>query len=416
MSSKPVWVWLPGETEPTRTGTFTLGGTAASPVGTFEYDPGYVENNHRFSLDQRQLLRFKGVAKATNYQGVFDVFRDARPEGFGMDWLQKRRDVDSLSDLEALEFCAGDAVGAVQVCEDIAAKAAFHPTPSQDMFDVVRDLDVVQTHEPMATRLRDLLSTGLGGERPKFTVMHKGQWWIAKFAGPKDDPTSPLREYLCMKLASLVGIEAAEVEWVQQRGRAAVLIRRFDRLVDESGHCLRHHFASAATVLGAAAATRDAPGRTYLALALQAGRWGVQGQLPELWRRMAFNVLVGNGDDHPRNHGFLRTDKGWRLSPAYDIAPYTPHGGKGLDVKSLSMGVLRNGEAGATADNLLLAAKQFGLDYGIANDFLDHAYQMIHDSWDRLAQEAGAEAIVPSAFVLPPRAQRISVGVWKTAR
>jgi hypothetical protein len=68
-----------------------------------------------------------------------------------------------------------------------------------------------------------------------------------------------------------------------------------------------------------------------------------------------------------------------------------------LDVKSLSMGVLRNGEAGATADNLLVAAKQFGLDYGIANDFLDHAYQMIHDSWDRLAQEAGAEAIAPPA-------------------
>ncbi|MNV45026.1 hypothetical protein D3C71_1368100 [compost metagenome] len=131
---------------------------------------------------------------------------------------------------------------------------------------------------------------------------------------------------------------------------------------------------------------------------------------------MAFNVLVGNGDDHPRNHGFLRTDKGWRLSPAYDIAPYTPHRGKVLDVKSLSMGVLRNGEAGATADNLLVAAKQFGLDYGIANDFLDHAHQVIHDSWDRLAQEAGAEAIAPPAFVLPPRAQRISMGVWKTAR
>lgn len=175
-----------------------------------------------------------------------------------------------------------------------------------------------------------LRSTSLGGERPKITVAHKGRWWMAKFAGSKDAPSSPLREYLCMTLAREAGIDAAEVEFIQRRGRGAVLVKRFDRQWDAHGRCERLHFASGATMLGAAAASRDAPGRSYLNMGLNALRWGVQQHLPELWRRMAFNVLIGNGDDHPRNHGFLRRDGGWCLSPAYDIAPCTPLGGQAV--------------------------------------------------------------------------------------
>ncbi|GGH52443.1 hypothetical protein GCM10010975_07060 [Comamonas phosphati] len=397
-------------------GRFSLGGYPGRPLGEFQYGEAYLAHSGRISLDQRQLLRFKGTARTTDYGGLFDIFRDVRPEGFGLDMLYRRRAVTSMSDLDVLEYSAGDAVGALEVCDDIQAKMDFVPESSQTMFGVMEELEPSQSNAHIATRLERLPSTSLGGERPKITVLHKGQLWIAKFAGSKDDPSSPLREYLCMTLAAMAGIDAAQVEFVQRRGRGAVLVKRFDRWIDAAGKCRRMHFASGATMLGAATASRDAPGRTYLSLAGNALRWGVAGHMAELWRRMAFNVLVGNGDDHPRNHGFLRREGGWQLSPAYDIAPYTPHGGQALEVKALSMGLLRNGDAGANADNLLLAARQFGIGYGEANDYLDNAYQLIHEKWGGLAKDAGETPLAPPLFKLPVRPERMPEPVWQKTR
>ena len=104
---------------------------------------------------------------------------------------------------------------------------------------------------------------------------------------------------------------------------------------------------------------------------MNAMRWGVRDHTEELWRRMAFNVLVGNADDHPRNHGFLCAQDGWKLSPAYDIAPNTPNGEHVQPPHSQSMGLRRNGDAGANTNNLLVGAKQLGIGYEEANDYLD---------------------------------------------
>jgi serine/threonine-protein kinase HipA len=284
------------------------------------------------------------------------------------------------------------------------------------MFDAMDALDPAQSSAHVVTQVEGGISTSLGGERPKMTVLHKGQQWIAKFAGRQDDPTATLREFVSMKLASLCGINAAEVEYIRRNERGVVLVKRFDRLMLEGGHCQRMHFASAATVLGANAAQRDHPSRTYIGLAMNASRWGVEGHHAELWRRMAFNVMIGNGDDHPRNHGFLRTPEGWRLSPAYDIAPYTPAGGTVMAVRALSMGLRRNGDAGATADNLLIGAKQLGIDYAQANDYLDATFETIRQKWDLLATAQGQKPLAPPLFELPPRAVRLSEADLKRVR
>lgn len=415
-SHKSVWICLPGEAEPTLAGRCMLAGTAHSPVGLFDYDPAYLALPHKISLDQGQLLRFQGQKKTTDYRGLFGIFRDAKPDGFGLDMLHRRVGASSLSDLDALEHSAGDAVGAVEICDDIASKLNYRPRPAQDMFEIMEALDPAQSNMHVATRLEEIASTSLGGERPKVTVQHQGQQWIAKFAARTDASCSPLREYLCMKLAALSGICTAQVEFAYRNGRGTVMVQRFDRHTTAAGEHLRLHFASGATVLGASAAERDSRYRTYLNLGLNAMRWGVQNHLPELWRRMAFNVLVGNGDDHPRNHGLLRTATGWQLSPAYDIAPYTPNSGKILQVNALSMGVLRNGDAGATADNLLRAASDFGVDYAEANDYLDQTYQRIHDLWDELARTQGQKPLVPPAFQLPARGERLSAPVGRQGR
>lgn len=413
---KPVWLWLPEETEPVRVGEYLLREGGSQPVGEFRYLEAYTALHHAFPLDQLQLARYRSPAKTTDYQGLHDIFRDVKPEGFGLDMLQRRRNVTSLSPLDALEYSPGDAVGALEVCDDIAAKAGFVPHSSQAMFAAMEELDPARSSAHVVSKVEGGISTSLGGERPKMTVLHRGQQWIAKFSGRQDDPTATLREFVSMRLASLCGMDAAEVEYAHRNGRGTVLVKRFDRLMLADGRCQRVHFASAATVLGAKAALRDSPNRTYIGLAMNASRWKVQGHHAELWRRMAFNVLIGNGDDHPRNHGFLRRQEGWRLSPAYDIAPYTPAGGKVLDVRALSMGLRRNGDASATADNLLIAAKQLGMAYAQANDYLDTTFETIRQRWDGLAVEQEQEPLARPLFELPPRSARISESDWKRVR
>ena len=413
---KPVWIWLPDQAEPIVAGEYQLSVDGSKMLGSFHYDPSYRVMPQAIPLDQNQLSRYSGVSKTTDYEGLHDIFRDVKPEGFGLDMLQRNRAVSSLTSLQALEFSAGDAVGAIELCDNISEKLAFKPHSSQAMIEAMDFFDPATSSSHVVHKVAGHISTGLGGERPKMTVLHKGQQWIAKFADGKDDPTSTLREYVCMRLARLCGIDAAEVEYVCRHERGAILVKRFDRKMLEDGTCLRVHFASAATVLGAAAASRSNPNRTYIGLAMNAMRWGVRDHTEELWRRMAFNVLVGNADDHPRNHGFLCAQDGWKLSPAYDIAPNTPNGEHVQPPHSQSMGLRRNGDAGANTNNLLVGAKQLGIGYEEANDYLDSTFETLRQQWDLLAIDKGQAPLELPLFVLPPRAERISALDWRQVR
>ncbi|MPT10254.1 type II toxin-antitoxin system HipA family toxin [Comamonas sp.] len=404
--TKPVWIWLPGQSEPVHAGTFTLA-EGTKPVGAFVYDESYLARADMLPLDQGQLKFLKRrPLQATRNEGLYDVFKDVKPEGFGLHILTRKHARSSITNLEALEFAPGDTVGALAVCDDIAQKALFVPPAAEDLFEAMRMLAPGGHTGQAETSLESIVSTGLGGERPKITVLYKGQQWISKFAGSKDDTTSPLREFLAMRLAALSGINTAEVDYVHKGTRGTVLVKRFDRHVGDDGTVLRTHFASAATVMGTDKAMAGT--RTYPMIVQYASRWLVPDFKDELWRRIAFNVLIGNADDHARNHGFLLGPKGWELSPAYDIAPYTPTGGTVHPVKALSTGLLLSGEARATADVLLLCAKELDVDYAYANDYLDATYALIRAQWDSLAESVGQRPLQSPLFELPPRTARLS--------
>ncbi|MDH1334980.1 type II toxin-antitoxin system HipA family toxin [Comamonas thiooxydans] len=404
--AKPVWIWLPGQAEPVHAGTFTWA-EGTKPVGAFVYDTSYLARADMLPLDQGQLKFLKRrPLKATRNVGLYDVFKDVKPEGFGLHILTRKHSRSSITDLEALEFSAGDTVGALAVCDDIAQKALFIPHTAEDLFEAMKMLAPGTRVGQAGGSLENIVSTGLGGERPKSTVLFKGQQWIAKFAGSKDGPSSTLREFLAMRLAALSGINTAEVDYVHEGTQGTVLVKRFDRHVGEDGTVLRTHFASAATVMGTDKAVAGT--RTYPMIAQYASRWLVPDFKDELWRRIAFNVLIGNGDDHAHNHGFLLGPKGWELSPAYDIAPYTLSDDKVHPVKALSTGLLRSGEADATADVLLLCAKELDVDYDYANNYLDATYALIREQWDSLAESVGQKPLQPPLFELPPLRDRLS--------
>jgi serine/threonine-protein kinase HipA len=168
-----------------------------------------------------------------------------------------------------------------------------------------------------------LLAPGrsLGGARPKASVRDKRDGlWVAKFPSTEDDHDVGAWEAVAHELARTAGIRVPEAQARKFASKHhTYLSRRFDRIGAE-----RLHFSSAMTQLGQTDGKVD-PGMGYLDIAGFLAREGAapDEDLPELWRRVVFNVCVSNTDDHLRNHGFLWTSEGWRLCPAYDLNPST---------------------------------------------------------------------------------------------
>lgn len=163
--------------------------------------------------------------------------------------------------------------------------------------------------------------TSLGGARPKANVVDTdGKLYVAKFPSKKDLEDTELFEHFSHRLAAAAGIRVAETQVVKiSHNRHLLLSERFDRTADGR----RVHFASAMSLLGVRDGAGSSTGHGYLDIVdfIIKGCVDARQNLRELYRRVAFNVLFGNTDDHFRNHGFLLTAKGWTLSPAYDINP-----------------------------------------------------------------------------------------------
>jgi serine/threonine-protein kinase HipA len=179
----------------------------------------------------------------------------------------------------------------------------------------------VETNSETAADLRFLRGRGtsLGGLRPKCTIVDADGWLsIGKFPSVADDRPVTKGEVLALRLAAAAGIDAAHGHLVESEGESVAVIRRFDR-PDGGGRLM---YVSAATMLGVEA---DAGEHAYTEIvdALRAHGASPQADTEELWRRIAFSILITNVDDHLRNHGFLHVDRGqWRLAPAFDVNPF----------------------------------------------------------------------------------------------
>ena len=397
--SKPVWVWLPDALEPVRAGVFTW----KPGLGRFKYDEAYRALGHSIALDPLHLpwtRKDKGANETAN-QGVFGVFRDASPEGFGLALLE-RKIGQSLDELDRLEHAPGDAVGAIDIADDLTQKLAWRPPTLERLAEALVQLPPTRADGAAAREVAGLPGTSVGGERPKITVESEGHWWIAKLQDRADIAHYPAREYVAMQLASQCGIGAAVTRFHRAGEREFIAVLRFDRSpIDEAAHAgtaktgasmARHGFASAHTVLHLGRGeVRGDLARTYPALAHELRRWcglGNQFILPmqrELWRRMAFNALIGNGDDHPRNHAVVYRHGRWGLSPAYDVVPHPKHGG------TLAMGITPEGDAIVNESNLLRACSHFGYDEEDARLDLQIMASRVLDGYESVLRETGFE-------------------------
>lgn len=381
----PVWTWLPGSSEPVLAAHIDVDAGG----GRFVYQADYKTMQGARPLDPMHLRLGRGAAaiKLLGEHALPGVIQDAMPDGYGRDRLQARH-ARELAALELLALGPSDGVGAIEVCSDIEAKLRWTPHTLQELIEQVQLLDEGAPSSRAIRRMNDDGGTSAGGERPKATIEDAGSLWLAKLQDRGDAPHLPAREFVVMQMAAELGINVPLVRFVRQGEHEVFLIERFDRAGDPR-RPLRHLYASARTVLDLdAGALPGDTRRSYLVLADRLRRWIVdvalcRQDLAELWRRMAYNALVGNHDDHPRNHGLLDTGQGWRLSPVFDVTPLPGFAG------SLALSVLPDGSQACSPHNLLSACSHFGVELPDAVAWLGDAALHVAGHWQQRLRDQG---------------------------
>jgi serine/threonine-protein kinase HipA len=311
-----------------RVGRLWTRARAGRESASFEYDAGWLARPDRFSLDP-ELALARGQFHTD--RPLFNAFTDPAPDRWGQTLLRRNERVrartegraprtllsidmlmlvDDETRLGALRFRAPDG-------GEFLTSGRSRVPPLVELPRLLRATNRVLEDEETDDDLALLLAPGtsLGGARPKASVRDpEGRLAIAKFPSQQDD--WPITRW---EAATLAMAEAARIE-VPRRQLATVLkkpvliVERFDRRGSE-----RIPYMSALTAMAA----RDGETRSYLELAevLRSSGAASARDLEQLWRRVVFNVLVSNVDDHLRNHGFLHEPGGWRLAPAFDLNP-----------------------------------------------------------------------------------------------
>ncbi len=333
-------------------------GSEARQVGTLHYESAGARQRSAFTYDNAWLARADRFALAAELPLVAgpqfhrqsrdgSVFHaaiaDTEPDGWARRVIlrdhakrrQRARRAGTQSDntpFTAMDFLLavddGCRVGALRFRDE---EGVFCRAPevgrrtAPPLIELGRLLaasHAVETQNETADDLDYLRGRGtsLGGMRPKCSVVDDaGRLMIGKFPSVQDERAVTKGEVLAMTLARAAGIHAAEARLIKSDGVPVALIRRFDRT--EEGRRLM--YVSAATLLGADPASPQEHSYTEIVDAIRVHGAEVRADIEELWRRLAFSILITNVDDHLRNHGFLHMGSGhWRLSPAFDINPF----------------------------------------------------------------------------------------------
>ena len=324
-------------------------------VGELCYEKLRGSESYAFRFDDNWLKFHAGIKLSediNNYPGlqytqpgndIFGCFSDALPDRWGRTLLKRREQIQAseekraVRNLSSFDYLMGiddfSRMGGFRLKREldgdfINVSPSLKIPPLTELRQLVLASQEVEKSEendvlPEKKWIAQLIQPGtsLGGARPKAGVLDdSGNLCIAKFPSRKDDYDTGLWEHFSHLLARKAGINAAQTKVLGGLGKYHTLLsKRFDR-TDEGK---RIHFASSMSLIGLRDGDNAQGGYGYLNIVdfILQSCCDVEKNLQELYRRVAFNICIGNSDDHFRNHGFLLTPRGWTLSPAYDMNP-----------------------------------------------------------------------------------------------
>ena len=340
--------WL-GMSEPKLIGILAAHQGKGRKSFSFAYQQDWLKSNQSFLLDP-DIQYFSGPQFPVLKEN-FGIFLDSMPDTWGRTLLKRRanslakKQGKSPSNVYEIDFLLGvfdeSRMGALRFkldpkgeFLDNSKNGATPPWASVvELQYAVNNIERNEDTDEMQNWLAQLIAPGssLGGARPKANILdeHK-HLWIAKFPSKNDTIDKAAWEFLSYQLALKAGINMSESKMSKVLGKYNTFFtKRFDRIKSE-----RIHFASAMTLTGNNEEILRNITASYLDIAEVIQKYGanVNADLAQLWKRIVFNILISNTDDHLRNHGFILSDKGWLLSPAYDINPSVDKSGLSLNI------------------------------------------------------------------------------------
>lgn len=404
-----VYIVLPGRTDFVTAGRFVLStDRLGNPRGRFVYGRRYLERDDAVALDPLELQLEDRTFETLRMNGLFGALRDAGPDYWGRRIIERHAGVAALGELDYLLQSPDDRAGALGFglnVEPPAPARRFNRTIElarlQELADALLREELEPDH-PDHIQAQDLLllGTSMGGARPKAVVEDGDALWVAKFNRPEDRWNQARVEHAMLRLGQECGLHVAQSRIAQVGTRDALLVRRFDREHGEAGY-LRARMLSALTLLRTGDSHRDRERWSYLLLVEELRRLcaDAPGDARELFRRMVFNALISNTDDHPRNHAVIAPQAAWQLSPAYDLTPMPQ---VSLERRDLAMTV---GDLGrrASARNLVSQCARFLLTPDEAGEIVNQMEQIVRSRWYQVARREGVSErdceAISSSFV-----------------
>lgn len=348
-----VYAHWQGIDDPLLIGTLHSDRLKGKEIFSFEYDDNWLQNGPAQLLDPGLQL-YSGLHFLNEEQKNFGIFLDSSPDRWGRILMRRReaalsrtedREEQKLFETDyLLGVYDGHRMGALRFkLEEDGPFLNNNRDMASPPWTSLRELEQISLKLEEDDAIEDpeylkwlsiLIAPGasLGGARPKANIVdNDGGLWIAKFPSRNDQGDIGGWEIVTYELALAAGINMAESKAQKfSTDYYTFLTKRFDRKA--SGE--RIHFASAMTMLGYTDGQDHSDGASYLELVefIQSHGANVDLDLEQLWRRIVFSICVTNTDDHLRNHGFILTDEGWLLSPAYDINPVETGTGLKLNI------------------------------------------------------------------------------------
>lgn len=340
------WIGLNG---PVQIGVLSAHFAKAKKAFSFEYNKEWLEKGLYQLLDP-DIAFYSGPQYPKDKEN-FGIFLDSMPDTWGKTLMKRREAQDARTlnkkarTLYEIDYLLGvydeSRMGALRFKTDpdgpFLDNDDQNPTPPWsslgDLQEAVNHLESDTQNDAVRQWIAVLIAPGssLGGARPKANILGKDKsLWIAKFPSKTDTVDKAAWEFLAYTLATSCGIEMAESKIEMIAGKYhTFLTKRFDR--ENEG---RIHFASAMTMTGNSEETLKSLSPSYLDIVDVIENYGtnVEENLHQLWRRIIFNIAISNTDDHLRNHGFILNEKGWELSPAYDLNPSIEKDGLALNI------------------------------------------------------------------------------------
>ncbi|MEJ2625437.1 MAG: type II toxin-antitoxin system HipA family toxin [Pseudolabrys sp.] len=382
-----VWVWLPGAATPV-----VAGRLAPERDGiVFNYGRSYLARKNAIPLYEPELPLRAGILPLLNGLQMPNCIRDASPDAWGRRVIINRKlgaggrqvDAAEFDELTYLLKSGSDRIGALDF-QRSSREYVAREAPNASLDELMNAASRVENGIPLSPDLDAALLHGssIGGARPKALIEATDKKYVAKFSAQSDLYNVVKAEYIAMRLAAIVGINAAPVSLQRAANKDVLLIERFDRAGSDSGW-QRKPMVSALTLLALDEMMARYASYEALATVIRQRFARPKDTLRELFSRMLFNILCGNTDDHARNHSAFWDGTRLSLTPAYDICPQARAGGEASQAM-----LIVGDERASRISSCLKAAHLFHLSKDAALSIAQHQIKTIKDRWATVCDEA----------------------------